>query len=158
MRTATKLSEDVLVRFGVLVCRLGIGEIQDFCDKWAAPVRYQRFATACARFCSAVHGAFGLGASELVGLFEGVGAFKRPEDMDRLLLVCQADAQGQGQADDRAYPQADYLRGLLLAAVGVSSSSVPESGVSGEEFGRNLRALRVQAVREKAQSYAGAPE
>ena len=158
LRSAAGLSEDVLVRFGVLVCRLSTREVEGFCDKWATPVRYRRFATTCARSCSAVHGAFGLGASDVVGLFECVGAFKRPEDMDRLLLVCQADAQGQGQRDGCAYPQTDYLQSLLRAATAVSSSSLPKSGVGGEEFGRKLRALRVQAVREKARIYAGAPE
>jgi tRNA nucleotidyltransferase (CCA-adding enzyme) len=105
-----------------------------------------------------VQGAFDLDASRVVGLFEGVGAFKRPEDMERLVLVCQADAQGQGQPDGRSYPQADYLGRLLRAASDVSSDSVLQSGVTGEEFGRSLRALRIQAVEEAIRLYGRATE
>ena len=153
MRAIAGLSDDVLVRFGVLVRGLSVGEIESFCDRWAAPVRYRRFGIACARFCPAVQAAFGLDASRIVGLFEGVGAFKRPEDMERLVLVCQADAQWQNQPDGRSYPQADYLRRLLRVASDVSSDAVLQSGVSGEEFGRSLRALRIRAVEEAAKLY-----
>jgi tRNA nucleotidyltransferase (CCA-adding enzyme) len=153
MRAIAGLSDDVLVRFGVLVRGLSVGEIESFCDRWAAPVRYRRFGIACARFCPVVQAAFGLDASRIVGLFEGVGAFKRPEDMERLVLVCQADAQWQNQPDGRSYPQADYLRRLLRVASDVSSDAVHQSGVSGEEFGRSLRALRIRAVEEAAKLY-----
>lgn len=147
------LSDDVLVKFGVLVRGLSEGEIENFCDRWVAPVRYRRFGVTCARFCPAVQGAFDLDASSAVGLFEAVGAFRRPEDMERLFLVCQADAQGQSQPQGHTYPQADYLRRLLRAAAGVSSDSVRQSGVTGEGFGRSLRALRVLAADRAAQAY-----
>ena len=158
MRAIAGLSDDVLVRFGVLVRGLSVGEIESFCDRLAAPVRYRRFGIACARFCPVVHAALGLDAARIVGLFEGVGAFKRPEDMERLVLVCQADAQGQGQPDGRSYPQADYLGRLLRVASDVSSDAVIQSGVSGEEFGRSLRALRIRAVEEAIWSYGRATE
>lgn len=158
LRRVVGLSEDALVRFGVLVCGLSVGETEDFCDRWAAPVRYRRFGVACARFCPAVQGVFGLDASRTVGLFEGVGAFRRPEDMERLLLVCQAGDQGRNQSDGRTYPQADYLRSLLRAASAVSSDSVLQSGVTGEGFGRSLRALRIRAVEEAAQLHLRAVE
>ena len=145
------LSNDVLVKFGILVRGLSVAEIENFCDRWVAPVRYRRFGVTCARFCPAVQGAFDLDASSTVGLFEAVGAFRRPEDMERLLLVCQADAGGQSLSQGHTYPQADYLRRLLRAASGVSSDSVRQSGVTGEEFGRSLRALRVRAVEAEAQ-------
>ena len=158
LRKVTGLSDDVLGRFGVVVRGLNVGEIESFCERWAAPVRYRRFGIACVRFCSAVQGAFGLDASRVVGLFEGVGAFKRPEDMERLVLVCQADAQGQNQPDGRSYPQADYLRRLLRVASDVSSDSVLQPGVTGVEFGRSLRALRIRAVEEAIRSYGRASE
>ena len=158
LRAITGLSDDVLARFGVVVRGLSVGDIESFCERWAAPVRYRRFGIVCARFCSAVQWAFDLDASRVVGLFEGVGAFKRPEDMERLVLVCQADAQGQGQPDGRSYPQAAYLGRLLRVASEVSSDSVLQSGVTGEEFGRSLRALRIQAVEGAIRSYGRATE
>jgi tRNA nucleotidyltransferase (CCA-adding enzyme) len=158
LRAIAGLSDDVLVRFGVVVRGFSVVEVESFCERWAAPVRYRRFGIACARFCSAVQGAFGLDAPRVVGLFEGVGAFKRPEDMERLVLVCQADAQGQNQPDGRSYPQADYLGRLLRVASDVSSDSVFQSGVTGEEFGRSLRTLRIQAVEEAIGSYGRATE
>ena len=148
-----EVSDDVLVRFGVLVLGLVAGDIERFCDRWAAPVHFRRFGVSCAKSCAAVQRAFELDASLVVKLFEGLSAFRRPGDMERLLLVCEAQARGAGLAERRSYPQADYLRKLLLAASVVSSDTVLQSGATGEEFGTRLLALRIRAVQAAAESF-----
>ena len=153
LQWVARVSDDVLVRFGALVGELSVGEIENFCARWAAPVRYRRFGVSCARFCPVVQDAFDLDASRVVTLFEGIDAFRRPRDVERLLLVCEAQARSLDHSVSGGYLQADYLTGLLRAASGVSSDTVLQSGVAGEEFGASLRALRIRAVEEAAASF-----
>lgn len=175
LRKAASLSDDKVVRFGALVHRFGIEHawqsdagmharnsqhrtktIADFCGRWGCPARYQRFGIACAKFGSLVHGAFSLDAAGVIRLFEGIGAFKRPDDMERLILVCQSDTEEAENPADTSFAQADFLKILLDAASGVCTDSIRKQGVTGAAFGRRLRELRIAAVEDAMHVYKNA--
>ena len=82
----------------------------------------------------------------VVALFEGIGALKRPQALEQLLLVCRADAQARNKETADDFPQGAYLCSLLEAASGVSSDVIRESGVRGPAFGEKMRELRISAV------------
>ncbi len=166
------LTDELMVRFALLVHRFGCagGEnagtmneaerrivgakvIADFCERLVAPVRYRRLGVACSTYCRRAQDAFGMSAQAVVELFEGIGALKRPQELEHLLLVCRADAEARDKGTADGFPQGAYLRSLLAAASSVSSDVVRESGVSGPAFGEKMRELRISSVAARAARY-----
>ena len=94
-----------------------------------------------------------MSAQAVVELFEGLGALKRPQALEHLLLVCQADADAQNNGTADGFPQGACLRSLLEAASSVSSDVVRRSGVSGPTFGEKMRELRISAVAARMAQY-----
>ncbi|MGD1982609.1 MAG: multifunctional CCA tRNA nucleotidyl transferase/2'3'-cyclic phosphodiesterase/2'nucleotidase/phosphatase [Chromatiaceae bacterium] len=157
LAAAAERSDDPLVRFGVLVCRLGMdGPGQDDAaaavdalgKHIAAPVRFRRFGRACAAYRDAVLILDRLDPATAVSLFTGIGALKRPADFDRFLLVCEADAVGRGETPDDAASRSRQLRRLLAAVAAVPTAAVGAAGLSGQAFGERLRTLQTEAVRQ----------
>jgi len=166
LQRAAQLSEDPLVRFGVLVHDLGKGItrkamlprhighekagvtlVDALCKRWRIPKAYQQFGRICSTFHLHTHRAYELRPDTLVKLFESIGAFRDTENLNRFLLVCQADAQGRKGLETKPYPQTDFLKQVFKAAAGVSSEAIRQTGVEGNVFGDVLRNNRIAATK-----------
>lgn len=84
----------------------------------------------------------------LIRLLERLDAFRRPEDLERFILACQADAQGRKGFGQTPYPQADYLRRVFQAAEQISAAAIVAEGKQGPAVGDELKARRIRAVRD----------
>jgi tRNA nucleotidyltransferase (CCA-adding enzyme) len=170
LQRAAELSTDPLVRFGVLVHDLGKGVtdkallpqhighekaglplIDALCQRLRLPNLYRQFGHACSEFHLHAHRAFELKAKTLLRLLENLGAFRNPENLQRFLIACQADAQGRRQRQSQPYPQRDYLWKLFEAAANVSNQAILDSGVTGKAFGEKLHRQRLHAIKQAAQ-------
>lgn len=165
---AAELSSDPLVRFAVLVHDLGKGItakaewprhiaheaagvplVKALCKRYRIPNHYCRLGqNACAWHLQA-HNAMSLKPGTLLRLFERLDAFRRPDDLERFILACQADAQGRKGLSQTPYPQADYLRQTFQAASQVSAADIVAEGKRGQAVGDELKARRVRAVRNR---------
>ena len=78
-------------------------------------------------------------------------ALRRPERFALALQACEADARGRLGLQDRAYPQAAHLRGLMQAALAVDTTALSEAamhqGLKGVQVGQHIDAARVQALK-----------
>lgn len=158
LAAAADRSADPLVRFGIVVCRLGetsasggaaaAAAVELLSARIAAPVRYRRFGRACAVHQGAVRDLATLEPAAAVELFVGIGALKRPAELDRFLLVCEADAVARGETSTKVTSRSRYLRGLFEAVAAVPTAAAGGDGVSGRAFGERLRALQTAAVRQ----------
>jgi tRNA nucleotidyltransferase (CCA-adding enzyme) len=100
-----------------------------------------------AEFHTHCHRAFELRAKTIVKLFEQCDAFRRPQRFERFLLTCEADARGRTGFEERDYPQADFLRGALAAALAVETKDLGDGDLKGADIAVELRRRRVSAVR-----------
>lgn len=80
---------------------------------------------------------------ELIARCDG---FRKPARIDQLATVCEADARGRTGLSERDYPQADVLRHLHAAAMGVRGDAIAATGATGPAFGEALRKARIAAI------------
>lgn len=162
---ATELSVDPMVRFGALLhdlgkgCtpmqtwptqhgheELGIKPIEALCERLRIPVDYRRFACLVSRFHLNIHRLHTLNAETIVHILERMDVFRRSQFFERLLMVCEADSRGRGNARLNAYPQAQRWRLLLAECSKINATSLIEQGYKGEAIKMGLHALRVTCV------------
>lgn len=136
---ATKLSEDPVVRFATLMHdlgkgvtpkdnwphhhgheQLGVALIDAVCERLRVPKKYHQVARLVSQYHTHCHRALELRADTMLRLLESLDAFRRPEQVAQFLLACEADSRGRTGFEDREYPQADLLRGALVAAQAVN--------------------------------------
>jgi tRNA nucleotidyltransferase (CCA-adding enzyme) len=143
----------------------GLPIIEDFCDKWKVPNKYRELALLVCEYHTKIHGCMGrstnkkMRAKSIMKLFEATGAIKKPERFYQILNCCKADAAGRGSTldeikefENKPYPQAQYLRDCLEAALQVDTKSISKKllqrGTSGVNIGLEIRSARISAIRE----------
>ncbi len=171
---AARLTEDPQVRFAALAHDLGKGEtprsewprhygheesgatlIEMLCARLRAPNAYRDLAVLASRYHDRAHRAAELRPGTVLETLEALDAFRRPERFEQFLLACEADARGRRGYEERPYPQADRLRRALHAAAAVDPKPLVERGLEGEAVGRELRRLRIEAIKRQATSTGG---
>lgn len=171
LERAAELSNDPLVRFAVLVHDLGKGLtpksqwprhiaheaagvplVKSLCQRYRIPKHYCRLGQNTSAWHLQAHNALSLKPRTLLKLFERLDAFRRPDDLQRFILACQADAQGRKGFEHTPYPQADFLRQAFQAASQVSTADILAAGIQGQAVGEALKAGRVRAIRKIKES------
>ncbi len=110
------------------------------------PNEHRELAVACCREHLNVHRIAELKAATVVDLIARCDGFRKPARIDQLATVCEADARGRAGRADADYPQADMLRCLHAAAMGVRGADIAAQGVTGPAFGEALRKARIAAI------------
>ena len=166
LEQAARLSSDPCVRFAALTHDLGKGEtpagewphhhgheqrsvrlVQALCRRLRAPNDYRDLAVLTARYHGHCHRAAELRPSTLLDTLQALDAFRRPQRFEQFLLACEADARGRVGREDAPYPQAAWLRAARQAAAAVNAAALADDGLQGEALARELRRLRLDAVR-----------
>ncbi|MDP1708536.1 MAG: multifunctional CCA addition/repair protein [Gammaproteobacteria bacterium] len=166
LEQATRLSPDPRVRFAVLMHDLGKGTTpqeqwprhighearsvelaQDICTRFRVPNDYRDLAVLVARYHGDCHRAAELRPDTLLEKLEALDATRRPERFEQFLLACEADARGRTGYEDAPYPQADVFRQARDAYASIDPQPLAASGLKGEAIARQLRQLRIEAIR-----------
>ncbi len=167
----TQLTQDPLVRFAVLVHdlgkaatpseywpshrgheALGVPLVDRLCRRLRVPGHYQKLARKTSRYHLMVHLAFELKPKTLAKLLDDLDAWRAPEDFERFLLACQADAQGRKGLEEQPYPQADFMRQIYDLTKDISAKDIPES-IAGKHIGIEIhrqRCRRIAAFKQEA--------
>jgi len=124
----------------------GIAPVAALCTRLKVPNEYAALAQLVCRLHLLAHTAFQLRPATVLGLFEQLDAFRKPERLEQFLLACEADKRGRLGLEETDYPQAGFLRNAFAAARQVASQAFVEQGLSGPAFGEAIRAARVQAI------------
>lgn len=170
LKTAAARAAPAIVRFALLLHDLGKAETpaarlpghpghevasarlaETFCARLRAPTAWRDLAVLVARHHVNIHRAMELRATTLIDLLDALDAFRRPARMDEVLLACECDAIGRGDAAPRAYPQASRMREALAAARSVDTAALAAAaaarGGDGDAIKHAIRQARVQAIR-----------
>ncbi|MDO6747470.1 multifunctional CCA addition/repair protein [Gilvimarinus sp. 1_MG-2023] len=165
LQQASLLSDSSIVRFAALMHDLGKGVtpqdqwprhhgheksglslIKALCRRLAVPNEHRDLALLVCEFHTHVHRALELKAATVNKLFKRLDVLRRPERIEPFLLACTADSRGRTGFETRPYPQADFLRGALMAASNVAPKNLIAAGYSGAELGKQLEQKRLQAI------------
>jgi len=173
LRQIARLSDDLAVRFAVLVHDLGKGLtpsdelpshrghelrgvelVEQLCQRLKAPNHCRDLGRLVAKLHLHCHRAFELKSSSVLKLFEQLDAFRRPERVEQFVLACEADARGRAGLENRDYSQADYLRAAFAAARAVNPRAFVEQGLKGPAIAEALHQARVEAIKQVRRSCA----
>jgi tRNA nucleotidyltransferase (CCA-adding enzyme) len=134
----------------------GIEPLRALSARLRVPAEHAALAELACRFHLDIHRAFELRADTLLKILERIDAFRRPERLDRLLIVCEADKRGRlGCADDE-YPQAAYVWAARAEAAAVDASVFLARGLTGSAIGEALHEARVHAIAQVRKQQARA--
>lgn len=167
LQQAVKLSDEPLIRFATLIHDLGkattpvnllprhIGHedrslpiIDTLCQRIKCPNDYKELSLAVAAWHTHCHRALELKASSVLKLLLRLDAFRRPERFEQFLVCCEADARGRTGFEDRAYPQAHFLRNAFQVCIEVKAKEFVEQGVSGIKINEAMHKKRIAILRE----------
>jgi tRNA nucleotidyltransferase (CCA-adding enzyme) len=132
----------------------GLKLIRAINQRCKAPKDCQELAVQVGEFHTHGHRALELKASTLLKLLQGFDVFRRPQRFEEFIAACEMDARGRLGLEQRAYPQANYLRAAMHAARAVAVQPLLERGLKGAELGEALQEERRQALQHFRQTYA----
>ncbi|MDP1603124.1 MAG: multifunctional CCA addition/repair protein [Legionella sp.] len=163
LQAAVAISPDPMIRFAALVHDLGKGctpqndwpshrgheeigasIIESLCARLRIPVSFRQFAVLVSRFHLLIHRIDELRAKTIVKVLEQTDAFRRPQQFAKLLIACEADAQGRLRQID--YHQSAQWRFVLDECLKVSVQTLIEQGYQGVAIKHELYARRVACV------------
>ena len=129
------------VRFGVLVRGLDPLTVEALCSRLKVPAVCRDLGLLAARHSNAILDASGLGAQELLELFEATDALRRPERFEQIVaaaFIGAADETGSRNAIER----------WLAAAAGVDAGAIARTVGGPEEIRECVRRARLDAIRD----------
>ena len=165
LKMACRLSEDPVVRFAAICHDLGKGAtpsvewpshkgheqrgvalIETFCDQYRMPNDYRELSILASRYHLHCHRAFELRADTIVKLFESLSAYRKPTNLEKFLVVCEADARGRLGFEDKNYPQRERLYKAYEYSKMIDVQSLVDQGYVGKKLGEKIRNERVKQV------------
>lgn len=167
LQMAAQLSTDVDIRFAVL-CHdvgkaltpkevwpshpnhgeMGIGLIENLCDRFKIPNSTRELARLAARFHDQIHVINRLSATEIIQLFDGLDSWRKPERIEQLSVISEADARGRMGLEQQPYPQGEFLREAFKEAQAVSVKPIIEQGFQGPQIREQLTYQRIEKIEQ----------
>lgn len=125
----------------------GLAPLRELCERLKVPAAHRELATMACREHLNVHRLAELRDDTVHDLLARCDAFRKPERVAQLALVCEADKRGRGGMADADYPQGRELVRLHAAALAVRGADVAREGLQGPALGEALRKARIAAIR-----------
>lgn len=124
----------------------GVAPVLALCERLKVPLEHRDLAVIACREHLNVHRLDELRDATVFELLSRCDAFRRPERIPRLALVCEADKRGRLGNEDADYPQGPALVRLHAAAMAINARELAASGLSGPEVGEALKRARIAAI------------
>ncbi|WP_175653451.1 multifunctional CCA addition/repair protein [Pseudomonas sp. Marseille-P9899] len=125
----------------------GLKLIEAVNQRFKAPRDCQELALLVGEFHTHGHRALELKPSTLLELLQRFDVYRRPQRFEEFIAACEMDARGRLGLEDRAYPQAEYLRGAAAAAREVAVQPLVQQGYTGQALGEALKKARLNALK-----------
>lgn len=167
LQKAVILSENVAVRFAALCHDLGKGLtpkkdwpshkghektglklVLEICKKFNVPNQTKRLALLVCEFHLHCHRAFELKPSTILTLFNKLDVWRKPDEFELFLLVCQADSTGRAGQQKSPYPQAEYFRNIVTLCKNINPRTFVEQGFKGVDIKNAIEAERIKRISE----------
>ncbi|MEQ1516544.1 MAG: multifunctional CCA addition/repair protein [Usitatibacteraceae bacterium] len=172
---AAKQGHPLAVRFAALVHDLGKGTTPDkylprppgheesgvqlvkaLCERLRVPGGCRDLGVLAARWHGEVHRADTLSAEELLALFDGADAMRRPERFRELVATCACDHHGRLGYENVPYPPHEHLLATLVTLQNIDQAAVAKAttnpaGIPSAIHEAKLAALKL-IINEKRKS------
>ncbi len=123
----------------------GVEPLRALAARLKVPNEHRQLAEIACREHLNVHRLDELRDETVLKLFERMDAFRKPDRVRQLALVCEADKRGRAGLADQPYPQAPELQRLFAAARSINASAF--AGMPpGPALGEAIRKARIAAI------------
>ena len=123
----------------------GLAPVQAVCARWKVPSEYAAMAAHACREHLNVHRLQELRPETVHDLLARIDAFRRPERVAQLALICESDKRGRLGMTEDSYTQGSLLQRCFQAAVEVRAADLP-GNLAGPAVGEALRKARIEAI------------
>ncbi|HGN2347797.1 TPA: multifunctional CCA addition/repair protein [Proteus mirabilis] len=164
---ASRLTDDIAVRFSALCHDLGKGVtpvenwphhhghgpagvplVKALCQRYRIPNQIRDLAKLAAKYHDHLHRIERMRPSKIIRLFDAIDAWRKPERIDQLAIISEADARGRQGAENLPYPQGIFFRQAFKIANQVDVKSIVSRGLKGSAIREALTKQREVAIIE----------
>ncbi|WP_368939784.1 multifunctional CCA addition/repair protein [Proteus mirabilis] len=164
---ASRLTDDIAVRFSALCHDLGKGVtpvenwphhhghgpagvplVEALCQRYRIPNQIRDLAKLAAKYHDHLHRIEKMRPSKIIRLFDAIDAWRKPEHIDQLAIISEADARGRQGAENLPYPQGIFFRQAFKIANQVDVKSIVSRGLKGSAIREALTKQREVAIIE----------
>lgn len=164
---ASQLTDDIAVRFSALCHDLGKGVtpvenwphhhghgpagvplVEALCQRYRIPNQIRDLAKLAAKYHDHLHRIERMRPSKIIRLFDAIDAWRKPERIDQLAIISEADARGRQGAENLPYPQGIFFRQAFKIANQVDVKSIVSRGLKGSAIREALTKQREVAIIE----------
>ncbi|VEJ56528.1 multifunctional CCA addition/repair protein [Pragia fontium] len=165
LEVAAQFSDDIDVRFSALLHDVGKGLtpqemwphhhghglagvrlVENICQRYKIPNTTRELARLVSEFHDQIHTVYKLRPSTMLNLFNAIDVWRKPQRLEQMILVSEADYRGRAGWQNKPYPQADYLKQAYAVANGVSVKEIIDAGFSGADIKTQLNQRRLAAL------------
>jgi len=124
----------------------GITPLRALCERLKVPATHRELAVMACREHLNVHRLVELRDATVFELLARCDAFRKPERIAQLALVCEADKRGRLGSAEADYPQGRELLRLHAATLAINARDIDNENLSGPALGEALRRARIAAI------------
>jgi tRNA nucleotidyltransferase (CCA-adding enzyme) len=124
----------------------GVAPLLALCARLKVPTAHCQLALLACREHLNVHRLFELRDRTVHELLSRCDAFRQPQRLPKLALVCEADKRGRAGLQDAPYPPGPELLRLHAAAMAVRAADIAGEGLQGPALGEALAKARIRAI------------
>lgn len=124
----------------------GVAPLKALCERLKVPAAHRELAIMACREHLNVHRLNELRDATVLELLARCDAFRKPERIAQLALVCEADKRGRLGSENADYPQGRELVRLHASAMAINARDIDDETVSGPAMGEALRKSRISAI------------
>lgn len=165
LEVAASLTTDLHCRFAALVHDLGKGKtpskywpkhhgheglgvavVEQLAKRLGISKAYSRLGVLVSKWHLHSHRARELKPETLMKLFNALDVWRRPQTLEDFLICCEADARGRTGLEEKAYPQANYLRQAYALIAEVGADTFKDDGLSGKALGEAIEKRRLDLL------------
>jgi tRNA nucleotidyltransferase (CCA-adding enzyme) len=130
----------------------GLAPLKALCERLKVPAAHRELAIMACREHLNVHRLDELRDATVLELLTRCDAFRKPERIAQLALVCEADKRGRLGSEDADYRQGRELQRLHAAVRAVNARDLDEDQLAGPEIGLALKKARLLALQKARRS------
>ena len=121
--------------------------VKTLCTRLRVPSDCRDLAIIVARYHGDAYRALEARPSTLLKLLQSVDAFRQRERFEEFLRACECDYCGRPGYEEKKYQPAEFLRGVLLAALSINTGDIAKQWVEAELIKQHIYEERVRAIK-----------
>lgn len=127
----------------------GVPIIDVLCDRLRVPNDYRRLSRVVSEHHLNCHRLSQLRPQTILKMLNALAAFKSDSMLEDFLEVCECDARGRKNFEQREYPQSEQLRRICNEVSAINAADVKEHSpeLEGKQLGEAIYRARLGAIR-----------